>query len=538
MTSGGSALRRVGVRWLLALATPALFGLYSSVAGLSLILYVALVPWLILYTDDRHPRVSLGYFVVAAWVTLLLLYVEMFRFGWQFTVGFVTVFMLPWLVYAPLQRRIHHRLHLPRTWTVAVVWVTVELVRAIFTLSHFDLFRFGNSQAGLTPLVQIADVTGEYGISFLVAAVNGLVADLYFALREHGWRSRRGWLARRNVLSAAMVAAMFVGAWIYGVARLMSAEYQEGPRIAIVQPNIRHLMSNAVGVHLAQILMTEDGVEPGAADIIAWPENAILDNIRRPGAYLEDLARLSREKSAWFVVGSMGKSREQPGYSLNGAFLVDPEGEIEGEYYKQVMFPWSEFVPLDGLLGRIAPGLRNLHRTLIRRGWGFLPSGLPGDEMVLLRYPWKGGELPFGALICLENAHPPIPAEAGRRGARFFVNITSEGEVGGSLQLHMLRTCMLRAVENRISYVRVGNTGVSCFIDPSGRVQSLLRGVEGRAILDSGILIDRVMLSRGGPTLYALSRDAFAKACAGATLLLLVWTWLRRKPVETSTAGS
>jgi apolipoprotein N-acyltransferase len=515
-----------------------LLGVYSQIPLLLPLCWIALVPWIVLYTDDRHPRVSLGYFVVAAIVAQPLLYPVIFRFGAAFPVAFSLTFMIPWLAYAPLMRRIHHAFRLPRTLTFPLVWVTVEWLRATLSLAHFDVFRLGTAHASVTPLIQIADLTGVYGVSFVAAATNGFLADLYFALREHGFRSRRGWLERRVVVAGVCLLVTCVGVIGYGVLRMTGARWTEGPRLAIVQPNIRHLGTNAVGVHMAQVLMTDDQVPAGAADLIVWPENAILDNLRRPGAYLDDLAWLAEEKSAKFLVGSMGKSTSHPGRTTNGAFLVSEDGEVIGDYDKQVLFPWSEYVPLDGVFGRLASSLQAAQRTLVRRGWGFMPTGVPGEGMRLLELPWNGSTLPFGALICVENAYPPIPADAGRRGARFFVNITSEGEVGGPLQEHLLRTAMMRAVENRIAYVRVGNSGVSGFIDPLGRLQGLLRGERGGTIFDAGVLIDRVALSDGGPTLYSRSRDGFAKLCIAITLGLWVWSFFRRPRVAAATVAA
>ncbi len=518
---------RVLKRLALALATPALLWLYSHLPWLFPVCWFALVPWLLLYTDDRAPRVPLAYHLLGALALQPLLYTAMFRFGWHFPVAFTLTFMVPWLVYAPLMRRLHHRLHLPRTLVFPLVWVSVEWLRARYSLAHFDLFRLGTTQARVTPLIQIADVLGVYGISFVVAAFNGWLADLWFSLREHGF-SLRGWLARRVLVGGAAVVATIAVFMGYGFLELTGARYVAGPRLAVVQPNVRHLGSNAVAVHVAEVLMTQEKVPADAADLIVWPENAILDNLRRPGAYLQDLAWLSRQKGALFLVGSMGKPPDHPGRTTNAAFLVDAQGLVIGEYAKQVLFPWSEYIPLDDALGRLAPSLQELQRALVRRGWGFMPTGTPGNRMVVLGLPWQGGELPFGVLICVENTYPPIPAEAGRLGARFLVNITSEGEIGGPLQEHLLRTCMLRAVENRIAYVRAGNSGVSGFITPAGVLQSLLIGDRGGAIYDSGVLVDRIALSPGGPTIYARSHDAFVKLCMGVTLLLLLWTWVGR----------
>jgi tetratricopeptide (TPR) repeat protein len=139
-------------------------------------------------------------------------------------------------------------------------------------------------------------------------------------------------------------------------------------------------------------------------------------------------------------------------------------------------------------------------------------------------------------LICVENTYPPVPAQAGRKGARFFVNITSEGEVGGVVQEQLLRICMLRAVENRIAYVRCGNTGISGFIDPEGRVRSILRGKRGGTISVAGTLVDEVPLSKAGTTPYARSRDAFAWSCIVVTALLFLGGFARARRV--TRAGS
>ena len=111
---------------------------------------------------------------------------------------------------------------------------------------------------------------------------------------------------------------------------------------------------------------------------------------------------------------------------------MDESGEIVGSYVKQVLFPWGEYIPFDRIFGEHAPLLQRLHRKVTRMGWGFMPTHDPGAETNVLKLPWEGGSVTFAVLICNENSYPPLPAEAGRKGARLFVNITSEGEVGGA----------------------------------------------------------------------------------------------------------
>jgi apolipoprotein N-acyltransferase len=444
------------------------------------------------------------------------------NFGWFVPPAMAAAMFAPWLAFPFLMKTIHRRFRWPRTLTVPLVWVSLEWLRSTFTLAHFDLYALGYSQARVTPLVQGADVAGVYGISFLVAAVNGWVADAWVARRDA--RSGAGVPRSRSQLAryASAVAVVFLIALGYGAFRLGNARDEVGPKLALVQPNVVHNERNAIGVHLAEVIFTDEHVPAGQADLIVWPENAVLDNLRRPGMYLPDLARLAREKRAPMLVGSMGKSADAPGRTTNSAFLVDGSGAILGESRKRILFPWSEMVPADAFLRRVLPPVWRFQRALVRAGWGFVPTGKAGDRTEILSLPWNGGSLPFAVLICVENATPSLPAEAARRGARFLVNITSEREIGGPIQEQLLRVSMLRAVENRLAYVRCGNSGISAFIDPEGRLRSVLRGERGGTIFDRGVLIDQVLLGPPGATLYARSHDAFALSCLLATLGLFV----------------
>ena len=517
---------RIGAALALAFLPALVLGIYVRHPALARLPYLALLPWVVLYTDDRRPSVSVVYYFLGALATWIALYPGCYGYGWIAPVFMGLICVVPWMPFAPILRRVHRSFALPRVLTVPLIWVAIEWLRAEVTVGHFDLYRLGYSQARFTHLAQISDVTGVYGVSFLVAAVSGLLSDLGFSLRDHGWSPRRGWGRPRIVVSVAVLAGLFLAVWAYGAVRLRGLELLDGPRLAVVQPNVLHTIRNLRGVHLTQLLMTDEKVPAGEVDMIIWPENAIMDDIRRGGPYLEDLRWLAAEKDAALLVGALGLPVGHPGRTTNTAFLLTRDGTIAGTYAKTYLFPWSEYVPQDDLLRRLAPALHRSHRILTRKSWGFLPTGVAGEGMVLLGLPTDDGEFPFSVLICVENAYPPFPAEAGRAGARFLVNITSEGDVGGPVQEQLLRICIFRAVESRLAYVRAGNTGISGFIDPAGRVQSLLLGERGRTTFDSGVLIDRVRVASGEPTVYSRSADAFAKACVVATLLIWGWSWL------------
>ena len=74
-------------RLVLALLPAVLFGLYAHWPALASLGLVTLVPWIVLYTDDRHPRVSWGYYLLGAFAALVALNAEAFRFGWYAALG-------------------------------------------------------------------------------------------------------------------------------------------------------------------------------------------------------------------------------------------------------------------------------------------------------------------------------------------------------------------------------------------------------------------------------------------------------------------
>ena len=515
-------------RLVLALLPVAMLGLYAKRPELAFLPWIALVPWVVLYTDDRQGKVSSLWYVGAALLSWVAEYAPFFDYGWYSPLIMSLFLGLMRIPFAPLLSRIHHRFLLPRTLTVPLIWVAVELLRATFTLSHMDLFRLGYSQARFPILVQFADITGAYGVSFLVAMVNGLIADLWFALRHTGFSVKQSLRSRRLVVSVVSVAMVFLVVTGYGLIRSSGIELKDGPRVALVQPNVAHTMRNLVGVHLLQLLMTEENVPENDVDLIVWPENAIMDNLERRGIYLDDLSWMARRKNARILVGALGDSPDRPGYSMNGAFLVNGEGEIEDSYFKQMLFPWSEFVPADDFTRKFLPALFRAHRLLTRTAWGFMPTGLPGDETVVMDLKVGDGTIPFTSLICIENCYPPLAAEAGKMGARFYVNITSEGEVGGSVQEQLLRIAIMRAIENRMSYVRCGNTGISGIIDPLGKVIGILTAENGQAISVPGVFIGTVPVSTGRRTAYSMSRDLFAKVVLSITALLWIASFFRR----------
>ncbi|MBI4609451.1 MAG: apolipoprotein N-acyltransferase [Candidatus Rokubacteria bacterium] len=381
----------------------------------------------------------------------------------------------------------------PSLAAAPVLWIAGEWVRG-HALSGFPWGLLGYSQAFALPVIQIAEWTGVYGVSFLVASVNSALAGAAVL----GWRRA----ARGLAGAAALVLLALVAGW-----QALAAVVDDSLRIAVVQPSIDQarkwdmaMLTRTLEVHRD---LTLEATRTSAR-LVIWPETAIPLLLREDPALLGRLRGLAAEVGAPLVVGGIDGDRAGRRY-FNSAFFLTERG-IEAKYDKIHLVPFGEYVPLSGVLGFV-------------RGWGeFISELVPGRTPVV--FPFR--EAPFGVVICYEGLFPELFREFVAKGARLMVNITNDawfGETSGPWQ--HLSVLPLRAVENRVAIARSANTGVSAVIEPSGRVRQTL------GLFRRGMLGDSVPRS-SRTTFYTRYGDAFAYACLGLALATVAWAVSRR----------
>ena len=164
------------------------------------------------------------------------------------------------------------------------------------------------------------------------------------------------------------------------------------------------------------------------------------------------------------------------------------------------MIPWPHFI--------IPPEKKN-----------FL---IPGTESTIFSL----SRAKFGVLICWENIFPELTRRLVRNGADFVINISNEAWFGKTAAPYqMLSMGVFRAVENRIHLVRATNTGISCFIDPYGRMTGRISN-GGEELFVDGVSTYEMRLSSPG-TFYTRYGDILAFGCIALTLCLMLWSGLR-----------
>jgi len=390
------------------------------------------------------------------------------------------------------------------------LWVSLELLRA-YLFSGFPWALLGYSQWNFTPLIQISEFTGVYGVSFLIVMVNGALieAGRSFARsrREEGLSERK---AGKSALFLGVTLLVFVLCLTYGLVTIYREPFAGGEapgeeksrsRIALVQGSIDQYMKwdkkyeELIKDTYGELVEMASREKP---QLIVWPETALPGYLKRDRQLQKWVENVVGQTNAYHIIGSP-EYRENAYY--NAAFLISPKGEILGEYDKIHLVPFGEMVPFRPILSRFINVLNGLG--------DFSPS----RERKLLRTPFGN----FAVLICWEGIFPHLVRKFVKDGADYLTNITNDAwflRTAAPFQ-HFIAS-VFRAVENRASVVRVANTGVSGFIDQYGRV------IKKTEIFQKDYLNSSVS-RRTRQTFYTSYGDIFAYLCVALSISLIAW---------------
>lgn len=408
---------------------------------------------------------------------------------------------------------------------VPCLWVSLELVRT-YLLSGFPWALLGYSQYQWLPVIQIADHTGVYGLSFLVVLGNLGLTELvrWSIVKRSGTPTRPlAWS-----VPAAAVTALAVS-FVYGHAMLARDQSREPARsiqVGVVQPNVDQSLKWDVALRretLDRLQRLTTRVSPGT-DLVIWPEAATPFIFELEPDYRLELSAFAHSSGTPILFGSP-TFRRYPNarpYLLNSAYLLSPDGQVLGRYDKQHLVPFGEYIPLKSsvlfFLDKLVEGIGDFEAGLGPTLLSFTPrSASLGTNDGLRR------QARFGVLICYEVIFPHLVRELAANGADFLVTITNDAWFGrSSAPAQHFAMVVFRSVENRLAFARAANTGISGFIDPSGRI------VRTTPLFTEEALTAAVPVGHTR-TFYSRFGDAFAYGCAIITALLcLVGYGMRR----------
>lgn len=308
-------LRRPTSVLLLTLLSMVLLGISFAPFDCWFVAYFALVPWALAMASGQR-RVST---ILFGWVGGLVFWAGMLYWLTLPTLpgylGAIVYLSLYWLVASLLMRRAMRR-GWPMWITLPVLWVALEFVRARLPVFSFPWFFLAQSQYERLGLIQIADATGQYGVSFFVAMVNGVLIDLLYSplFVRVGQRIR---LAAHIFCGIAVAALVLVGVLLYGRYRLNETPNvtSPGPQVGVVQEafplTLDRPPTNGQTFLEAHVRRSMSLVGRGC-DLVIWPETMLPTGMNRAVLNLDvralDDANIVALAMKFFVPASVRQS--------------------------------------------------------------------------------------------------------------------------------------------------------------------------------------------------------------------------------------
>jgi len=379
----------------------------------------------------------------------------------------------------------------------AAGWVALEWLRGV-VFPAFGWNGLGIALYKNIPLIQIADVTGVGGISFLVAMVNLMVvATVKRLVLEVG----RG--ARRPHYDFGLTVALVALVWGYGVRQMLApAPESRGLSFAAVQANVPQATRNNPAFEEQVLGLYKKHTATAAAmnpDLILWPESATPSPLFNDQRTWDEVRKLAEGTRADFLLGTVYLG-DQGDY--NSVVLLTDRAKGAQMYHKMHLVPFGEYVPLRQAFPLFAWVVGDLVPD------DFDPGAYP-VVLELSAFPAK-----LGPLVCFEDTVGELARQFALLGAQAFVVVTNDGwflRSAGSKQ--HLANAIFRCAENKIPMLRAANTGVTCVVDRFGAVRQVLQS-EGDDTFIEGVLFGSLPIAKAEPpTFYARNGEVFSLAC-------------------------
>ncbi len=415
-------------------------------------------------------------------------------------------------------------------WLFPLFWVTGEYLLTLTDLK-FPWLTLGHGLAKFTAFIQIADITGAFGLSLVVLYINIL---LYKVAHKFSLGSKK------FVKQLSIALVLFLIPVIYGGIKLNSYEEAENKvRVGIIQPNIDPWDKWEVG-GLNELVdlyfdLSQKCIDDGA-ELIIWPETA-LPVYLLSGSYpntVDTIYSFLKKNNVRLMTGMPdiqfyfnqneaplnSKYSEVGDYyytTYNSILLFTPDNIEVQRYGKMHLVPLGEKTPFVDQI----PFIGELFK------WGVGISGWnTGQDTTVFKVKLNGKEVKIGGLVCYESIFPVFVTHFVKKDAQFLVVVTNDSWYGNSSGPYQHKEfAALRAVENRRTVVRSANGGISCLIDSRGiTIKETEMFTRDYLIVDVQLNDEKTFYTKN-PFIVPVLSSVFSLWIIGINILL----WLKRK---------
>jgi len=430
-------------------------------------------------------------------------------------------YLIPVAVWVFVRRHLGFRISL---FTFPFIWTGFEYLHSLSEIA-FPWLVLGNTQTYDLGIVQMAAITGSYGISFWILWINVLGFILFMKLALGEWKV----LSWSSTATAAVILILYLAPKVYGTWILKNTTEGKGPtvEIAVIQPNVDTFekWTGNPEKPLEIVQQITELVGKSGADLVLWPETTppfyilhpgekhIFDKVRKQvdslninllsgipdiHYYRDDEQALRSSKT-----NSLGLRYE----TYNSSMLLQPHTDTIQKYAKIRLVPFAERVPFSEELSFL---------NAMKWNFGLGGWGIGRDSTIFTMNTRDGERVQFSTLICYESIYPSFVARFVRKGAEFLCIVTNDswwGNTSGAYQHKQY--AVLRAVENRRWVIQCANGGISCFIDPYGRT------IEETPLYVQ-TLIEHAVTARREITFYTRKGDWLCELCFYVVLVFIV----------------
>jgi apolipoprotein N-acyltransferase len=435
------------------------------------------------------------------------------RFGHLPLIAAIPIFLLlvsyqaiTFSVFAWAVRRLDDRFGVGVTFLAPIVYVACEMV-----VPYVFPWYLAITQAWVRPVIQIADLTGPLGVSFLIVLCNGALWDAWCA-----WRGKKPLPLPRLAVAVGLLAASLG----YGLVRIdqVTRARAAAPKIKIgvVQANIgihekwnQSLATGQLAVHQELSHQLEDK----GAQLILWPESSYPFYFGRDQSQdwpVNDRRRAQRGFSTPLLFGTLtidAKSR----YPYNSAMLLDHDGDVRGLFDKNILMVFGEYVPYYDQI-----------KTYVEHWIPEASNFARGTDVSVFALKTDKGMVRLGPMICYEDIFPSFVRRLVKRDPNVLINITNDAWFGRTSEPYEhLALAVYRSVETRLDLVRAVNTGVSAYVDATGKLYDKSPSVDPDETPDAKpvALLDDVAVMQPFK-LYATLGEWFGGLCLLAAVML------------------
>jgi apolipoprotein N-acyltransferase len=384
-----------------------------------------------------------------------------------------------------------------------LIWVAYEFAKTQGFLGY-SYGVIGFSQYLFLPLARLSSVTGVWGVSLIVVFPSALLGN---ALRN-GFGEFVSFV-RRMRIPLLLYLAVFAAVAVFGL--LSKSDLDSAPRwkVALVQQNVDPWKGGnktyAKTLEILTRLSREALEEDPSVDIVIWSETSFVPAIDWHTRYrtdrvafglVKELREFLARQPVPFVVGNDDGqlAKDEQGrdtrVDYNAAILFD-KGEIVDTYRKLHLVPFTEDFPYKESLSGIYQWLKDADTHFWEEGTEYTV--------------FEAGGARFSTPICFEDTFPYLNREFIRSGAEVLVNMTNDAwSQAVACEMQHMSIALFRALENKRTLVRSTNGGITCVIDPNGRITAMLPP------FTEGYLIAEVPVYTAEQTLYNHWGDWFA----------------------------